>query len=86
MDNQKRGRPVEPEATSSETGNEEKFLLEQSRGSMELGPWGHKEGKNSERFQKCVQKPQSDHGGERPGRLRKGQQHAARPHPEPDTS
>jgi hypothetical protein len=31
-DNQKRGRPIKPEATSSETGNEEKFLLEQNRG------------------------------------------------------
>jgi hypothetical protein len=41
---------------------------------------------NSERFQKCVQKTQRDHGGERPGWLRKGEQNAARPHPEPDTS
>jgi hypothetical protein len=36
---------------SLETGFWLKIL---SRGSMELGPWGHKEGKDSERFQKCL--------------------------------
>jgi hypothetical protein len=49
-DNQKRGRPIEPEAKSSETGSEEKFLFEQSRGSMEHGPWRHKKGETLSGF------------------------------------
>ena len=35
---------------------------------------------------KNAYKKHRDHGGERPGWLRKGEQNAARPHPEPDTS
>ncbi len=51
---------------------------------MEHGPRGHKKSKNSEQFQKCIQKPQRDDGRERPGRLRKEYQLAAGPHPEPE--
>ncbi len=70
QDNQKCGRPNKSEATSSETGNKEKFLLKQSSGSMEHGPWRHKKIENSEQFQTCIQKPQKEYSGERPGRLR----------------
>jgi hypothetical protein len=50
QDNQKCGRPFKPEATSSETGNKEKFLLKQSRGSLERDPGVYKKIENSEQF------------------------------------
>jgi hypothetical protein len=49
-------------------------------------PVGHKKIENSEQFQKCIQKPQRENGGERLGRQREGYQPTAGPHPEPDTS
>ncbi len=52
QNNQKCGRPFKLEATSSETGNKEKFLLKQSCGSLERDPGGYKKIKNREQFLK----------------------------------
>jgi hypothetical protein len=74
------------ESTSSEIGNEEEFLLKQSCGSLEHNPGRHKKIEDSEQFQKRIQKPQREYGGERLGRPREGNQPSAGPHPDPDTS
>ncbi len=62
------------------------IFVDQGCGSLEHGPWSDKKIKNSEQFQKCIQKAKRGHGGKRLGRHRDENRPVAEPHPDPDTS